>query len=463
MTEGDRAVVRVALLNEHMTVEAAHLRDGEDADAAEAARMYRQDLALGDVAAQITVGIALQAVERDLACCKIGLERAAGKIRLRACRFEQTVLNELVLDRAVSAELAGGRVAAVEAHEGIRQGILELALDLSLKQAGRDRVIDVQQRHGIVRNARADVLRQRAVDIDLAGHGDAARGQTGIDIARLEAELLREGRPALVGKRDILARALVALGPVEQRQLKLRHAFEHIGVISALAHFLLHILTNGGNTRIARMGLVGNEQIQLGVLLDLHAQLVQALDGRVAGEEVLRTRAEGDDLQILHADNGTGNGDKVRDHLRDILRRADRILGDIALQMAHAEVIRTVQHTAVRIAAAVDQVAVALGGSHEHTRAVKISGNERFRRLRAEVAKEDDKGVAACRVDVGNGLQHIVLVFDGHGAFVHAALTSLGDVRAAHFGERSGEAVAGNGDEAELDIGDVFKHDTVPP
>jgi len=351
----------------------------------------------------------------------------------------------------------------VEAHEGVGQCVVELTLDLSLKQARRDRVIDVQQRHGIVRNARADVLRQRAVDIDLTGHGNAARGQAGVHIARLKAELLRERRPALVGERDVVARALVALSPVEQRQLKLRHALEHIGVISALAHFLLHILADGWNACIACVGFIGNKQIQLGVLLDLHTEFVQALDWCIAGEEVLRTRAEGDDLQILHTDDSSCDGNKIGDHLRDILRRADRILGDVALQVPHTEVIRTVQHTAVRIAAAVDQVAVALGGSHEHTRAVKISGNERFRRLRAEVAKEDDKGVAACRVDVGDGLEHIVLVFDGHGAFVHAALTGLGDIRAAHFGERSGEAVAGDGDEAELDIGDVFKHDTVPP
>jgi len=351
----------------------------------------------------------------------------------------------------------------VEAHEGIRQGIIELALDLSLKQSGRDRVIDVEQRHGIVRNARADVLRQCAVDIDLAGHGNAARGKAGVHIARLEAELFRESRPALVGKRDVFARALVVFCPVEQRQLKLRHALEHIGVISALAHFLLHILADGGNARIARMGLVGNEQIQLGVLLDLHAQLVQALDGRVAGKEVLRTRAEGDNLEVFDTDNGSCNGDEVRDHLGDIVGGADRVFGDVALQMPHAEVIRTVQHAAVRIAAAVDQVAVALGGCDKHARAFKILGDERFGRFRAEVSEEDDKGVAACRVDVGNGLQHIVLVFDGHGTFVHAALTGLGDIRAAHFGERSGEAVAGDGDEAELDIGDVFKHDTVPP
>ena len=185
--------------------------------------------------------------------------------------------------------------------------------------------------------------------------------------------------------------------------------------------------------------------------------------GRVAGKEVLRTRAEGDNLEVFDTDNGSCDGDEVRDHLGNIVGGADRILGDVALQVPHTEVIRTVQHAAVGVAAAVDQVAVALGGSHEHTRAVKISGNERFRRLRAEVAEEDDKGVAACRVDVGDSLAHIGFIFDSDGTFVHAALTGLGDIRAAHFGERSGEAVAGDGDEAELDIGDVFKHDTVPP
>ena len=108
-------------------------------------------------------------------------------------------------------------------------------------------------------------------------------------------------------------------------------------------------------------------------------------------------------------------------------------------------------------------LAVALGGSHEHARAVKILGDERFGRLGAEVAEEDDEGIAVRGLDVGDGLEHVGFVLDGDGTFVHAALTGLGDVRAAHFGERSGEAVAGDGDEAELDIGDVFKHDTFPP
>ena len=68
VAEGDRTVVRVALLNEDVAVEAAHLRDGEDADAAEAARMYRQNLALGNVASQHAVRVALEAIERNIAC-----------------------------------------------------------------------------------------------------------------------------------------------------------------------------------------------------------------------------------------------------------------------------------------------------------------------------------------------------------------------------------------------------------
>jgi hypothetical protein len=59
----------------------------------------------------------------------------------------------------------------------------------------------------------------------------------------------------------------------------------------------------GGDARVVRVLLVAHEQIELRVLLDLDAEFVQALDGRVAGEEVLRTRAEGDDLEVFHADD----------------------------------------------------------------------------------------------------------------------------------------------------------------
>ena len=66
----------------------------------------------------------------------------------------------------------------MEAHEGIGERVVELALDLGFKQARRDGVVDVEERDGILRDARADVLRQCAVDINLAGDGNAAGSQT---------------------------------------------------------------------------------------------------------------------------------------------------------------------------------------------------------------------------------------------------------------------------------------------
>ena len=96
-------MVRVALLDEDVAVEAAHLRDGEDADAAERTGPDGQDLALCNVAAKHTVGVALEPIERDLARREVGLQRTAGEVRLGACRFEQTVLDELILDRTVGA------------------------------------------------------------------------------------------------------------------------------------------------------------------------------------------------------------------------------------------------------------------------------------------------------------------------------------------------------------------------
>ena len=43
----------------------------------------------------------------------------------------------------------------------------------------------------------------------------------------------------------------------------------------------------------------GFEQIQLGVLLDLNAQIIELLDGCVACQEILRTGAETDELQVV--------------------------------------------------------------------------------------------------------------------------------------------------------------------
>ena len=108
-----------------------------------------------------------------------------------------------------------------------------------------------------------------------------------------------ERGPALVGHGHVLGGALVGLHPVQQRQFVLRQARQDAGHLVALAQLVLHLLDLGGDARVVGMGFVGGQQIQLGVLLNVDAQLEQRRDGRVAGEEVERTRAEGDDLQVL--------------------------------------------------------------------------------------------------------------------------------------------------------------------
>ena len=65
--EGHGAVVGIALLNEHVAIETAHLGDGKHADAAKGAGGHGQHLTLGDVGAQIALAVTLQAVEGDRA------------------------------------------------------------------------------------------------------------------------------------------------------------------------------------------------------------------------------------------------------------------------------------------------------------------------------------------------------------------------------------------------------------
>ena len=297
-------------------------------------------------------------------------------------------------------------------------------------------VVDIEDGDRIAGDAGADVLGERAVDIDLAAHGDAAGGETGVDEAGLKAELFGEGGPALIGKGDILARALVLLRPVEQGQLKLRHAGQQVGEVLAFAHLLGHIVADGGDARVVRMLLIAYEQV--------------ALDGGVAGKEVLGTGTEGDDLEILHTDDRAGNGVELLDHFADILGGADGILGDVALEMAHAEVVGAVEHAAVGVAAAVDEVAVTLGGGNEHAGAVEVLGNQRLGRLGAEVAEEDNQRVDAGGLHVVDSLEHVGLVLNGDGALIDVAAAGLDDGFASRDGQADGEAVAGDRNDAEF-------------
>ena len=460
-------MVGIALLHQHVAVEAAHLRDGEDADAAEGAGLDRQDLALGDVGAQLALAVALQAVEGDLGGSDVALQGAPGEVGVGALGLQQAVLDELILHGPVGAQLAAGGVAAVEAHEGVGELIGELALDVLVVQVGGDGVVDVQQGDRVAGDAHADVLGQGAVDVHLAGDGDAPAHQAGVHIAGLKAELLGEGGPALVGKGHVLPGALVLLRPVQQGDLQLGHALVHLGVVAALAHLLGHVGADLGDAGVVLVGLVGHQQIQLGVLLDLHADLIQALDGGVAGKEVLGTGAEGDDLQLGQADEGAGDGHIVLDHGGDVLGGAHGVLGDVGLQVAHAQVVGAVEHAAVGVAPAVDQVlAGLLGGGGVHDGAVKLLGDEGLGGLGAEVAQEHHQGVAAGGLHLVHGLEHVLLVLHGGLALVdvHALGLAGGHHRgAAALRQGDDEAVPGHRDDAQLYSGNVGQHNVLTP
>ena len=199
-------MVWIMFLDQHVTVEAAHFGNGEDTDAAERACRDVEHLTLSDVSTELTLAVALQTIERDLTGSNVTFKGATREVG-RAAILQQTVLNELELDGTVGAHLAGRRVATVEAHKRIRETILVAVLlhDVLIVDILRCRVVDVEQRHCISAGAQADILRQGTVDVYLAGHGDTARYQTGVDVARLKSEFLGESGPALVGKSHILA------------------------------------------------------------------------------------------------------------------------------------------------------------------------------------------------------------------------------------------------------------------
>ena len=164
VAEGHGTVMREALFNEHMAIEAAHFRDGEDADAAEGVRSGREDFAFGDVGAELAVRRALETVERDVARGDVAFERAARDVR-RLAAFEQAVLDELVFHAAL-LELAERRVAAVEAHERVFEGVVLRALDVFFEEVARHGVVDVEQRDGIARDAEADVLDRKSTRLN---------------------------------------------------------------------------------------------------------------------------------------------------------------------------------------------------------------------------------------------------------------------------------------------------------
>ena len=126
--------------------------------------------------------------------------------------------------------------------------------------------------------------------------------------------------------------------------------------------------------------------------------------------------------------------------------------------MAHTQVIGAVEDAAVSVAPAVDQVAVAFGGSHIHDGAVELLAQDGLGGLGAEVAQEHHQGVDAVGLHVLQGLEGVSLVLHGDGALIEALAVGGGDVFPALGGQGDGEAVPGHGDDAQLYFGDIGNH-----
>ena len=68
------------------------------------------------------------------------------------------------------------------------------------------------------------------------------------------------------------------LDPVKQGQFILSKLRQYFGLVVACAQLCFHLFYLSRNSLISVMLLESFEQIQLGILLDLHAQIVQLLD-----------------------------------------------------------------------------------------------------------------------------------------------------------------------------------------
>ena len=425
MAEHNGAVMWIVLLDEDVTIEAAHVLDAEDTDRTERTCSHWQNLALSNVGAQLGVGRRLQAVDGGLSGLQVALQGAIGNLyRQGACH------DALEAHRAV-ANLVRGCVAAVEAHEDLFVSIFVaeelLALDALLVHVGRNGVVDVEQGDGILGDAGADKLRQRAIDVHLAAHGDAVAGQSAVHIAGHEAEHGLESRPALGGQRHKLAAALVSLHPVGQGEFVLGELGQHLRNLVASAELGNHILHHVVDAGIAGMLLERLEQVELRVLFNLYIQVIEGTDGSIAGQEVVRTRTEADDLQVTQADDGTSDRQELMDQFCTVGSVADGLLRDIGARLAQRQGMAGIQHAAVGITTTVDEVLLGLFGSGaEHGGAIEIFGQHGLGDLRSEVAKIYTEGIATSLLDILKGLAHVNLALDDtDGALVDVCSAEL--------------------------------------
>ena len=349
--------------------------------------------------------------------------------------------------------MATGGVAAVEAHEQVL-GLGALEVGLGADHVGRHGVVDIQQRRRRLAGEVAEILTERAVDIHLARHRHAARGQPAVDIARHEAKRPLERRPALVGEDRVLPRAEVGLGETLQRHLEPGQPRQQLWIGVALAQLSRHLVggrLDGGVLLIHR--LKEPQQVQLGVFHHLRAHVIQLPDRGVAGVEVLRPRPKGEYLQTRYAQQDPREALEVRDPGGQFIRRAHGHLRDVDRHVAQVEVDGGIEHAAEGVAATVDEIlARLLAGCARHHRPVDVLGEDRQRPFRSEVAEVNDGRIAAGLIDLGQGRHRVGLVLNDRlaGGHLQANLAAgLRQRRQAGPGQFDRKAIPADADKGQ--------------
>lgn len=458
MVEGDGAVVGEVFADQDVAVEAGEVRDGKDADGAEALGVNVKDIALRDIADELAVGIALQAEEGGGSGLELAFQGAAGDVRLFGRIFHQPVHNELIFHAAVF-HAAGGGIAAMEAHKQVF-GLGAFQIHFGFEHIGGDGIVDIEQGNSFIAGQQAKVFAERAIHINLAGGGNAAGRESGIDIAGHKAESLFKCGPAFIGKSGILAGAKIGRSKAAQRDLKAGEFGQQVGIGIACAQFRGHFAHGGSDGRIALFDiLVEQQHVQLAVFHDFHAEVVEGLDGTIAGEEVLGPRAESEDLQTEHAQDDARDGFKMSNLRGEFFRQADGHLRDINRQVAQTEIVRGVQHAAKGIPAVAHEGIFALfGGGASHDGAHEFLREDGEGSFGAEIAQINHRGVGPGLVTFHQGLHGMDFVFDNSGAGkdLQANLfTFVNHSLHAFAGKLDGETIAADADDGELYFGGI--------
>ena len=166
----------------------------------------------------------------------------------------------------------------------------------------------------------------------------------------MEARL--ERRPALVREDGELGRAALFFVPVQKRELELRELRQEIGVRALGAKLLLHVLRDRVDLGFPRRHLVEVlEEVELGVFLDVHAEVEERLDRRVAREEVVGTGTKAEHLEVLDAEDDASDRREVLEFLDGTLRVDDRVLGNIDLETPKTDVVTEIEDAAQGVAA----------------------------------------------------------------------------------------------------------------